>query len=132
MITERMTPEELSTLWFDDIGEKLDTDEDACIEHFATIFEYSRVEFLESIMNDGVLDPIMIVNEEGELGIGNGHHRFISALILGIRDVPVTIVDDRDMWIEGRSGPSSRSYSDPRDKGTVAALLSDAIDRMFV
>lgn len=123
-----MPTTQLAELWFDDIGEKFDTDEYMCSEHFAWVLNSSSQEFVQSVYENGVLDPIVLRNEDGELGIVNGHHRFIWAYVLGIEEVPVMITDG---WFETLPPSGPYSHLDPYLTNSIDEMLSEVFDRMF-
>ena len=123
-----MPTTQLAELWFDDVGEKFDTDEYGCSEHFVWALGSSSQEFVQSVYENGVLDPIVLRNEDGELGIVNGHHRFIVAYVLGIEEVPVMITD---AWFETSPPSGPYSHLNPYRTNSIDTMLSEAIDRMF-
>lgn len=79
-------------------------DECYVVDNFVDKINESGLEFAECIMKNGVLDPLDVLHEEegDTLILINGHHRFILAYILGIKDVHVRVSTDeiylQDFW----------------------------------
>lgn len=63
------------------------------VDGFVDKINESTLEFAESIMKDGVLDPLEVLLEEEDDApiLINGHHRFILAYLLGVKDIDVRI-----------------------------------------
>lgn len=58
--------------------------------------------FVKHIQKHGVIAPVVVMVDSYPSGrkrwsLGNGHHRFATALVLDI-EIPVLFVDDNDAW----------------------------------
>lgn len=56
-------------------------------------------DMLELIKENGVIDPITIYRTGlGAYGIGNGHHRLVCAILLGMDSIPVAYTDTDETY----------------------------------
>lgn len=67
----------------------------------------------QKILDEGFLHPICIYRtERGGYGIGNGHHRLICAILLGLDEIPVFYCEDGNYYPECSSGSGEIWESD--------------------
>ena len=61
---------------------------------------------LASILENGLTLPLnVILNDYGEVIMGNGHHRLVAALLCGIEDISIVVSENNCDW-------HSTSYED--------------------
>ena len=61
---------------------------------------------LASILENGLTLPLnVILNDDGEVIMGNGHHRLVAALLCGIEDISIVVSENNCDW-------RSTSYED--------------------
>lgn len=95
-------------------------------------------DFVDSIANDGLIDPIKVSVEDGEVFyLRNGNHRFAAALLLAIGEVPTESggYDSNDGPSGWPSGDGRLCFHDNPDPAVYimadpafAAIISDVAD----
>lgn len=59
----------------------------------------------QKIIDEGFTTPICIYrNSYGGYGLGNGHHRFVCALLLGLDEIPVLYTDTDEYYPDASDG----------------------------
>lgn len=59
----------------------------------------------EKILAEGFTTPICIYrNRLGGYGLGNGHHRFVCAFLLGLDEIPVFYTDTEEFYPDASDG----------------------------
>jgi hypothetical protein len=67
----------------------------------------------QKILDEGFTDPICIYRGHlGGLAIGNGHHRLVCAIILGIDEVPVLFTETDESYPDASDGPNIFQYDE--------------------
>jgi hypothetical protein len=59
----------------------------------------------QKILDEGFTDPICVWRSElGAYGLGNGHHRLVCAILLGLDEIPVIISDTENYYPDASDG----------------------------
>jgi len=67
----------------------------------------------QKIIDEGFTDPICIWRgPRGEYGIGNGHHRLVCAILLGLDEIPVVYSDTEEPYPDATEGKDINDYDE--------------------
>ena len=67
--------------------------------------DYHTPILAQKILDEGFTEPICIWrNEKGALGIGNGHHRLVCAILLGLDYIPVLFSGTQESYPDASDG----------------------------
>ena len=67
--------------------------------------DYLFPALLASILENGLTLPLNVIRNNGEVIMGNGHHRLVAALLCGIEDISIVVSENDCDW-------RSTSYED--------------------
>lgn len=81
---------------------------------------------IERILEEGFTDPICIYRTEtGGWGLGNGHHRLVAAVLLGLDEIPVLVSDTLEAYFPNASeGINLETEYDLQDPDTADMIYA--------